>query len=144
MGNKQFWQLLFAKTKKTANFILLISNLVFVAFGLALALWSIKLTAGGDKMSPAELSTLTSWINEYFVIVWVLVSIDLAFIGLFIIQTIITIQGFMNAKRESKKEDEIRAIAYDIWQREGCQDGHSSEYWSKARAIWEESKKKRA
>jgi translation elongation factor EF-1alpha len=35
------------------------------------------------------------------------------------------------------KEDEIRLIAYHIWEEEGCQDGHDCEHWLRAEALWE-------
>jgi len=35
------------------------------------------------------------------------------------------------------KEDEIRLIAYHIWEEEGCQDGHDCEHWFRAEALWE-------
>jgi hypothetical protein len=34
------------------------------------------------------------------------------------------------------KEDEIRLIAYNIWENENCQDGHDCEHWIRAEAIW--------
>lgn len=36
------------------------------------------------------------------------------------------------------KEDEIRLIAYTIWEQEGCLNGKDCEHWFKAEAIWEE------
>jgi translation elongation factor EF-1alpha len=41
------------------------------------------------------------------------------------------------------REDEIRLIAYRIWEEEGCQDGHDCEHWFKAEALWEERQKVR-
>jgi hypothetical protein len=35
------------------------------------------------------------------------------------------------------KEDEIRLIAYHIWEEEGCQDGHDCEHWFRAETLWE-------
>jgi hypothetical protein len=35
------------------------------------------------------------------------------------------------------KEDEIRLIAYRIWEEEGCRDGHDCEHWFRAEALWE-------
>jgi translation elongation factor EF-Tu-like GTPase len=35
------------------------------------------------------------------------------------------------------KEDEIRLIAYHIWEEEGCQDGYDCEHWFRAEALWE-------
>ena len=32
--------------------------------------------------------------------------------------------------------DEIRQIAYNIWQEEGCPDGHEVQHWLKAETIW--------
>jgi hypothetical protein len=39
------------------------------------------------------------------------------------------------------KEDEIRLIAFRIWQEEGCINGCNCEHWFKAEAIWEQQKK---
>jgi hypothetical protein len=39
------------------------------------------------------------------------------------------------------REDEIRIIAYLIWEEEGCCDGHDCEHWLKAEVIWEEKQK---
>jgi len=36
------------------------------------------------------------------------------------------------------REDEIRIIAYTIWQEEGCCDGQHVEHWQRAEVIWEE------
>lgn len=42
------------------------------------------------------------------------------------------------------KEDEVKLIAYSIWQEEGCQDGRDCEQWLKAEIIWEKRKKQGA
>lgn len=42
------------------------------------------------------------------------------------------------------REDEIRIIAYRIWEEEGCCDGHDCEHWLKAEVIWEEKQKNEA
>ena len=42
------------------------------------------------------------------------------------------------------REDEIRLIAYSIWEEESCPDGRDCEHWFKAEAIWEEQNKKAA
>lgn len=39
------------------------------------------------------------------------------------------------------KEDEIKIIAYSIWEQDGCCDGHDCEHWLKAEVIWEEKQK---
>jgi hypothetical protein len=39
------------------------------------------------------------------------------------------------------KEDEIKVIAYRIWQEEGFVHGHDCENWLKAEVIWEEKQK---
>ena len=43
-----------------------------------------------------------------------------------------------------RREDEIRIIAYRIWEEEGCCDGHDCEHWLKAEVIWEEKQKNEA
>jgi hypothetical protein len=35
------------------------------------------------------------------------------------------------------KEDEIRRIAYNIWEQEGCPKGKRCEHWHQAEAIWQ-------
>ena len=42
------------------------------------------------------------------------------------------------------REDEIRIIAYSIWEKEGRSDGHDFEHWLKAEVIWEEKQKDEA
>jgi hypothetical protein len=39
------------------------------------------------------------------------------------------------------KEDEIKVIAYDIWEQQGCPDGHDCEQWFMAEKIWEQRQK---
>jgi hypothetical protein len=36
------------------------------------------------------------------------------------------------------REEEIQLLAYFVWEKEGCQDGHDVEHWQKAEVIWEE------
>ena len=36
------------------------------------------------------------------------------------------------------REDEIRVIAYGIWQEEGCCDGRDVDHWLRAEVIWEQ------
>ena len=42
------------------------------------------------------------------------------------------------------REDEIRVIAYRIWEEEGCCNGRDAEHWFRAVIIWEEDQKKKA
>lgn len=39
------------------------------------------------------------------------------------------------------KEEEIKLIAYKIWEEEGCLDGHDCEHWFRAEVIWEQQQK---
>jgi Protein of unknown function (DUF2934) len=39
------------------------------------------------------------------------------------------------------REDEIRIIAYSMWEQQGCRDGHDCEHWLKAEVIWEQNQK---
>ena len=39
------------------------------------------------------------------------------------------------------REDEIRLIAYSIWEEEGYPDNKDYEHWMRAEAIWEEDQK---
>jgi hypothetical protein len=38
------------------------------------------------------------------------------------------------------REDEIRLIAYNIWEQEGCLNEHDCEHWYRAEAIWEQQR----
>lgn len=42
-----------------------------------------------------------------------------------------------------EREDEIRMIAYKIWEEEGCLDGHDCEHWFRAEVIWEHQQKEK-
>ena len=42
------------------------------------------------------------------------------------------------------REDEIRTIAYYIWQDEGCVHGHDCEHWIRAEVIWEDRQTQQA
>ncbi len=39
------------------------------------------------------------------------------------------------------REDEIKLIAYKIWEQEGCVDGRDCEHWYRAESIWERQQK---
>ncbi len=41
------------------------------------------------------------------------------------------------------REEEIRIIARDIWEKEGCCDGRGVEQWLKAEAIWKERRRRK-
>ncbi len=43
-----------------------------------------------------------------------------------------------------EREDEIRLIAYSIWEQEGCPHGRDSEHWFRAISIWEEKQTPKA
>ncbi len=35
------------------------------------------------------------------------------------------------------REDEIKVIAYSIWEEEGCPNGRECEHWYRAEIIWQ-------
>jgi hypothetical protein len=41
------------------------------------------------------------------------------------------------------RDDEIKLIAYNIWEQEGCRDGYDCEHWVRAEAIWEQQQKEK-
>jgi hypothetical protein len=41
------------------------------------------------------------------------------------------------------REEEIRLIAYSIWEQEGYCDGHEIDHWLRAEVIWEKNQKKK-
>jgi|SRR5690349_5895304 Protein of unknown function (DUF2934) len=38
-----------------------------------------------------------------------------------------------------EREQEIRLIAYYLWEREGCPDGRAVEHWVEAETMWHDS-----
>ena len=42
------------------------------------------------------------------------------------------------------REDEVKLIAYKIWEEESCPDGYDCEHWFRAEAIWEQREKQKA
>ena len=46
------------------------------------------------------------------------------------------------AQMPKAKEDEIRLIAYSLWEEENCPDGRDCEHWFRAEAIWEQNQQK--
>jgi hypothetical protein len=41
------------------------------------------------------------------------------------------------------REDEIKLIAYKIWEEEGCVDGRDCDHWFRAEVIWEQQQKQK-
>ena len=39
---------------------------------------------------------------------------------------------------EMNRDEEIRQVAYKLWQEEGCPDGYDVQHWLRAKMIWEE------
>ena len=42
------------------------------------------------------------------------------------------------------KEDEIKLIAYNIWEEEGCVEGRDCEHWYRAELIWQQQRQKKS
>ena len=42
------------------------------------------------------------------------------------------------------REEEVKTLAYRIWEEEGCCDGHDFDHWLKAEVIWEDRQKNEA
>jgi len=40
---------------------------------------------------------------------------------------------------EMNRDEEIRQVAYKLWQEEGCPDGSEIQHWLRAKMIWEET-----
>jgi hypothetical protein len=40
------------------------------------------------------------------------------------------------------RQEEIRIIAYQLWEQEGCVIGRDCEHWGQAEQIWEDKQKK--
>ena len=41
-------------------------------------------------------------------------------------------------RNDMGREDEIKLIAYQIWESEGCCHGYDIEHWLEAEIIWKE------
>lgn len=44
---------------------------------------------------------------------------------------------------EMNRDDEVRQLAYRLWQDEGCPDGQELQHWLKAETIWLEEHRPR-
>ena len=44
---------------------------------------------------------------------------------------------------QTNRDEEIRQVAYKLWQEEGCPDGYDVEHWLKAETICQEEKRPR-
>jgi hypothetical protein len=42
-----------------------------------------------------------------------------------------------------ERDQEIRELAYGIWQQEGCPQGYEVQQWLKAETIWQEEQRPR-
>ena len=42
---------------------------------------------------------------------------------------------------QTNREEEIRHVAYKLWQEEGCPDGYDLQHWLKAETVWLEEKR---
>jgi hypothetical protein len=40
-------------------------------------------------------------------------------------------------EKNMEKEEEIRKIAYQLWEQDGCVNGRDCEHWEKAEQIWQ-------
>lgn len=47
-------------------------------------------------------------------------------------------------RMEIERDEEIREIAYRIWQEEGCPAGSDFEHWLKALSIWQEKRRSKS
>jgi hypothetical protein len=45
---------------------------------------------------------------------------------------------------DTNREEEIRHLAYRVWQEEGRQDGYDVQHWLKAETIWLEKHRPRS
>jgi hypothetical protein len=73
------------------------------------------------------------------------ITIGFAF-GTFIVIIYEVIHVIIENKRsnkKSKRDNEIKLIAYRIWEKEGCQNGCDKRHWGEAEAIWEDLKQKK-
>ena len=37
---------------------------------------------------------------------------------------------------QTNRDEEIRQVAYKLWQEEGCPDGYDLQHWLKAEIVW--------
>jgi hypothetical protein len=43
--------------------------------------------------------------------------------------------------RENDRDEEIRQLAYRIWQEAGCPNGSDLQHWLKAKDVWQENQR---
>ena len=54
-----------------------------------------------------------------------------------------SIVGILAKELKMGRDDEVRVIAYRIWQEAGCPDGCHEDHWYRAEIIWEDDQKKK-
>ena len=115
---------------RNCNFLLAVCGLLLVLAGLYLAFYGIKITAEGKPMTTAEWAQ--TGMNDCLVAIYILLGLLVGGFILLVIQIFIGVRQYQKEERDNK----IREIAHDIWEKEGCPRGHSIDHWLKAKETW--------
>ena len=85
---------------KTLGFVLLAGNLLIVASGMFISLFTLKASVGGE-LTEVQLNQISIWVNEYLALCYWLLGTFLAAIVLFIAQALLAIR---TQRREEVKQ----------------------------------------
>ena len=123
--------------KNQIEFILFVGNLAFISIGFVFTFYSIRVTAL-NAITPDDLKLFDKWIYEFTNLSWVLSGIGLG--------AIITVLASLTARKKltANEIDEIKVMAYEIWEQQGRPEGKDLEIWLEAQGIWAKNKKQRA
>ena len=75
-----------AQTARTRDFLLFICNLLLIGGAIYISLYALKIAAGGDAMTPAELSQLATDIDKLYALVWIFAGVAIGVFILFLIE----------------------------------------------------------
>jgi hypothetical protein len=127
----------FAHRKPTPEEILMMQNvwrIIAVSSAIVLIVWIVKTIIDG-AMAIASYFPSDLHLSP-IVLPLIIIALALGLLYLLIQYVLKT------AKRITRKEQDIKLIAYHIWENEGCPNGHDVEHWQKAEIIWQERHKK--
>jgi hypothetical protein len=120
-------QAMLSRTSRSRESLLFFSNLLIATI---MALIAIIALGWGESMN--------STIAALAILAWLLIGFIVGSIIIIIYESARSIREDRLAKKKAKRDEEIKPIAYRIWEQEGRPSGRDKEHWDKAEAIWNE------
>lgn len=120
-----------------------ISNRIFeyviLLFSLLLLLWNSSLVF---LLSATEAVTIGP--DVLLVCHHIFVILMYVLLGFIVGVIVFGARKSNRARQNEQRIEEVKLIAYRLWEEGGCLPGHERENWDKAEAIWDEPRKKKS